>query len=838
MDGKALGELSSIGVEQVNEFGERYFSNLNFNSFYKVSAQDLYEQDFDDLFKKNALYVIVGTDSGLFPKYIKHKGIPDGSRYIFIEPSAILSELLKAKVLNTTELNFAFTDENTWIEAIEAFKGEEYFYLNSVHINYAYCTKEDNLNIYMDLCWYVDEKIRQLHYEYRVTIGTEQFIVQQLLNLVDNQHPAMHLAGAFNGKTAFVLGGGPSLDEALPWLLKNRSWVVLLAASRISKRLLDLGIEPDFIISGDPFYLNYSVSKDIYNFSTKPILIHSCYVYHPLLSQWQGRSFYLDNRLFWNAAINEDNLISNPPTVSNAALGVALQMGFSQIFLAGVDLCFTKDGFTHAQGSNEYAAGARFNLTGIEVETYDHTKSPTALDYRFARDFLERQVQDIAPNRVYNISLHAAKIANIKYMPLSQITLDKKDIDINAIVTPLFIKNVNINYFHDLRQELNKALYQFKEIHKLATTALKYNNELYGEDGTIKDYRIKKKLDKIEKLLDHQYHDYSEIVKAFGLKQFIQFIKPHEEIKPLTSIDERIELAQELKERLDIYYNSFIDGSKNLIKIIERIHQILRAREEEQKAAPNWDLIIESCRAEQAYGRVYIWEQLESAKYLAAEHQKVFAEFKLKFAETLADAQTLVFQKIKKRNSLSLANHRASTLFKQKKLETLRNMLPALDKHFEADKVAPYHFLIQGYVAELENDKERALSYYQQVLEAGAGPLKEALLRIVHLDFQEQANEGLGHQALECLAQLDPRYLVFYAESCRIKGNVADAINLYIKYLAIFPGDWQSSLALAELFYQQKIYEGTALLLKQVLEKNPTQKSALLLKQKLDAVQG
>ena len=68
MDAKEGNLLSDIGFEKVNEYGERYFSNLNFNSFYKVSACDLYERDFSALFKKNSLYVIIGTDSGLFPK--------------------------------------------------------------------------------------------------------------------------------------------------------------------------------------------------------------------------------------------------------------------------------------------------------------------------------------------------------------------------------------------------------------------------------------------------------------------------------------------------------------------------------------------------------------------------------------------------------------------------------------------------------------------------------------------------------------------------------------------------------------------------------------------------
>ncbi len=148
MDAKEGNLLSDIGFEKVNEYGERYFSNLNFNSFYKVSACDLYERDFSALFKKNSLYVIIGTDSGLFPKYIKQKGVPEGSRYVFIEPSFILSQLLKANALNDSDDYCAFADENTWLELLEQFKMSNYFYIDSFELYYAYCAKENALDSY------------------------------------------------------------------------------------------------------------------------------------------------------------------------------------------------------------------------------------------------------------------------------------------------------------------------------------------------------------------------------------------------------------------------------------------------------------------------------------------------------------------------------------------------------------------------------------------------------------------------------------------------------------------------------------------------------------------
>lgn len=833
MDGKELGELSSIGIEQINEFGERYFSNLNFNSFYNLSAHDLYERDFTEFFNKNTLYVIIGTDSGLLPHYIKQKGLPDGSRYIFIEPSAILEQLLQVNALTINESNFAFADENSWLDVIDEFNGRNYFYINSVFTRYAYCAREESLTGYTELCWYVAEKVNQLNYEHQTTIGTEQFVVQQIMNLADNQHAAFPLLDAFNGKTAFVLGGGPSLDEVLPWLLLNRSKVFVLAVSRISKRLLDVGIEPDFIFSVDPFPPNFAVSKEIYNFSANPILIHSPMVCHRLLSQWQGRSLFLEHRCIWSSSLNEDNLYQQPPTVSNAAIAVALQMGFSRIFLAGIDLCYTKDGFTHAQGSNEYVAGARFNLTGAEVLTYDETLSPTGLDYRYARDLLEQQVSVVESKRLFNIALHAAKVENIDYMPLAAIELDREDVDVNAIVTPLLNKDSDTNYFHALHQELDKSLYHFKEIKTLASKALRYNDELYSDDGTINDYQIKQRLDKLEKQLDKKHGTFCKIVKAFGLKKFMRFITPSDEIRQVSTSEERIELARELKERLDIYYGCYLEGSQSLIQLVELVKKILIAREEEKKQTPNWDLIIDACQEEQAYGRAYIWDKLESAQQLSPKQQASVNEYKEKFQASLLSMQSSHLQLVKGQNNLVLLNQRASSLFKHKQKEGLTNLWFALEKQEEPEKVAPYRLLIQGYMAELEGQHEQALQFYQEVLELGTGPLKEALLRILHLDYQEEANTGLGLLALECLAQLDPRYQVFYAEGLRINGKITAAINEYVKYLTIFPEDWQSSLNLAEIFYQQKIYEGAHLLVAQVLAKHPSQKSALLLKQKL-----
>ena len=827
--GSIVNESLSIGESQVNAFGDRFFSNLNPGTFIKLKANDFYDAHFGpSLFKTNSIFVILGTDSGLLPHYIQEKGIPEGSRYVFIEPAPILKQLQQSAVFDDLDEEYIIcSDMSTYADAFAKFKIDDYLRIGAVVYLNGVGAQANVLDLYAELGWTISDILQQLHYKINTGASTEPFIIQQLNNLADSLYSAGLLKRAFLGKTAIILAGGPSLDDALPWIKANRDKIVIIAVSRVARRLIQVGIDdPDFIVSVDPGAVNFDVSKDIYALNSKTIFIYGHHIYNELVSQWSGLAFYTGPRVPWHSSLNDNSLYVPGPTVTNVAVSLAYQLGFKRIFLAGADFSYTKDGFTHAKGTIEQAAGARFNYTGIEVETYSGEMASTGLDYNLAREMLVEQVKPIiqsASCQIFNVSFYAAKVEGVEYAPLNSIELDHDNVDARAIVQERIKAYDVMKLFPRLHMELHRVLYQLKEIQSIAQQALKCNEEMYDEFGMISDYKDKRRLDKLEQLLKRKHRHYSRLVQTFGIRSFLKITKP---------FDDDSWTAEEVQRVLRVYYKSYVDATAMLIVLLEKAEQKLVAREEEHKSIPDWDLIIAHCRQEQCFGRVRLWRKLNSAAQLSAEQQVVFEEFEQAFVDVLNKTKTAHGERAKKQSSLSFLRSRAQMLFQNQKEHLLKDLLLAIDKHEDQEGVKPYRYLIEGYIAQLHADYEAALNYYHQVIEGGGALIEDALLQIAIIDIQSET-KALAHPALECLAQINTKYLLIYAESCRLHGDFLEAVDTYNRYLTAHPNDVIVQLKLAQLYIAMKVFDGAELMLDFILKNNPQQETALILKRAL-----
>jgi hypothetical protein len=414
------------GALATNAFGDRYLYNLNRGSFDKVSAQALFDAEFkESLLKENTLNIIIGTDSGLLPKYIQQQGIPSGSRYIFIEPEEVLEQLTQFHLLDNSSPEIVYTSPENWEEHAKALKLKEYSYLDAIKSFNAICAQQTVLDEYAELSWQLTEALHIIHFRYRTSIGGQLFLVRQLENVADNIFPVTIFANAFQNKTVIILAGGPSLTDILPWVKENRHKLVIFSVSRISRQLIEAAIDPDFVFSVDPLDVNIDVSKEMFLFSDKTILIHSYHVQPALLNQWHGRSLYLGTRLPWKSNLNIDNIHGTGPTVTNSALSIAHYFGFSKILLAGFDLCFTKEGITHAKGTDEQLAGPKYNSTSLKVETYSGEQRPTGQDYYMALLTLAKQAELITSGHceIINLAATAAKVEHITHIPCTEISL-------------------------------------------------------------------------------------------------------------------------------------------------------------------------------------------------------------------------------------------------------------------------------------------------------------------------------------------------------------------------------------------------------------------------------
>lgn len=147
------------------------------------------------------------------------------------------------------------------------------------------------------------------------------------------------------GKSAVIVGAGPSLEEALPILRQYQNHTIIIACDTVAPVLSQHNINPDFILTVDPqeqnsFYLRYSSHKD-YTLIADPC-IHD--------SSFEG---YTDDRIvlmdsvfplyqpfehFWG----KSELLASGGSVSTSAFDFARYIGADPIIMVGQDLSFTK----------------------------------------------------------------------------------------------------------------------------------------------------------------------------------------------------------------------------------------------------------------------------------------------------------------------------------------------------------------------------------------------------------------------------------------------------------------------------------------------------------------
>lgn len=815
-----------IGPAQKNAYGDRSFYNLNPNTFKEVHAAALLDKEFSKiLFEESTFYFIVGTDSGLLPHYLQNKGLPDGSRYIFIEPDGILHALNLAHALPDVDERIAFSTEDELLQVMRQLNSPEYFVIDAVKVYFALGVQEDTTGIYAELNFKVTEKIQLERLYHLSATHKEPFMIQQLNNVSETQYPASMLTKAFIGKTAFILGGGPSLDDALDWVKQHRQYLVILAVSRIVVRLLEVGIEPDFIISLDPYPVNFEVSRGIFSLSRKPVFIFGNHVWPSLIHQWPGRKIYLGKRVPWASKMNLENIEPIGPTVSNTAFAVAYHFGFSRIYLAGVDFCYTAEGFTHAKGTDERAAGPSFTPDGLAVETYAGNMAPVNVGFAFARDLFEKQINSLKSSHCEfaNVSLHAAKVNGVSYVPLSSIKIDSEPVDVEAVLDCSMHYQDPVTFFSTLIVELNRALHQLKRIKRVAQEALAVNESMY-HDGIITQFSDKLRHDKLQRSLDIKYRNFSLVVREFAVRSFLKMAKPKDDFDNIT--------AEHVQDAFRIYYTSYVDGATRLVDLLEKVKQRVLARKEEHKDNPNWDLIIEQSREDQCFGRVRVWNTLTSCSQIRADLQNQFKEFEHLFDKKLTE-KVANAEKVKGLSDLSLIKTRASSLFKLKQSPMLHNLLLSVDQHPDKEKAVIYQCLIKGYLAELENKPEEAINWYKQVLEYNNGPEDHALLRMAYL-YIGLGSVHLAHQILERLSQLDKRYLLIFAQSSYLLGQIPVSLNAFLAYWSAFPEDLVVQLKLAQIYLDIGSYEGAKTMLDYILQHNPEQEAALIMVKQLE----
>lgn len=819
---------TNMGSVICNTFGECALFAINRNLFQNSDASTVFRSHFDEsLFEEDSFYIIAGTDSGLLYRYVKSHGVPKGSHYLFVELPQVLQQL---NDIDTPDEGISVTDGNNWQERANDMDMMGYAIHGRLVLRRSLGVIHGHYSEYWPFWRRIKDEYTAFQQKQQRALSSQPFTLRQIENLSENQIPAICLKGTFRGKTAVVLAGGPSLHELLPWVQQQRQNLLVIAVSRISRSLLQANIQPDVIVSVDPYPINLSVSQEMLEFQDTALLLNEYHLSSNLLSSWGGKKIYLGKRFPWSTPLNPENL---PPTtgytVTNAAINFALETGVQQIVLGGVDFCFSQEGYTHASGSAEHAMGFLSMNGNKHVTTNSGRIADSDFTFMASADALDVQAQEAEEQGclIINPAPDAMRLPHVKHQSLQTIDISPLEKPARETITDnLPASNIHTRtqlYRQDLA-EVDRVLNELREIKELARKGLKYNQRLFDEQDPKSESGIHIKLDKIEKQFNQKYTDTTRFMKFFGIYQLIPVIRHSEQYKEDTAENNRL------------YYQAMRDISNDLITILQDSRHRIRSRQEEDAPQPDMPRLFEQWRKDQQPGRAVQWAQHhpDIVAQLPPAQQQELRAFQDLFDEHAKKLARLHFLGIAKDATLDGLNAKAKEFFQCQDEAGLARQLSGLKKYREPEHAKQFIPLVQGYLAELRGKPEDAISAYQEIVD---GPAQmDALMRLFELHTKAE-DLAASLAVLKTLSALSSTYSPLYADLLQATGDIDTAITVYTDYLLANPDDLNSMMKLGHIFHQLGATDGVDWTMNYILGKDPDNETAKALLRSLEQPQ-
>ena len=754
---------------------------------------------------KNKLYVVWGTDSGLIIDYLA-KIATEGQRFICIDFPDVIEHIKTTRGAHLTNKIALYTIEDFEFEHLYK-TYQDYVIRNAIILMKSLVVDEDK-GLYQGLFKAKQELFHRFLIDRVDNHDFKKVFDLQLESVCDLVHPLSVIKEGLKGDVPGVLlGGGPSLDLAIPWLKENQSKVWIFAASRICKRLLKEGITPDFIGVFDPQPLIFEYSKEMYEFHDRSILITGEHPYSRLIRQWPGLKTYSRRRFPW-AKGSEDNFISDGPTVTNALFGIAAYLGVSNFYLAGVDFCFTLEGVCHESGSIESkkqqsdsvdttALNYRGEQVGTNIQLYD------------ARNLFEEQflrLKTLWPNlHARNLNNGAAVMKGIDYLSIDSVVLgpDKFKV-VDAFNDVLQFDAVSEKAFQAfLRAEVNKHGKWLSKVSKESKKGIHLTSTLFSESSK-QAARIKEILklkDKLEKLVGSDY----QTMVNYAYQAFMTTLQP---------VDSESDMSlQEISNSLMGFFNGLNVASQEFLLKLEEIKQELEYRALEIDPKMAFEELANHWLKAQMPGRFNVWLEHYASQpyeYYQTHFTKTVTELEREFEYMKEDEQALE-QHFKDR--LSSPNEfvlRLQSAFVARELHTTESILRQL-RFIDKPEYTFVKSYATGLLLELRGNANDALIHYLSL-----DPAKQYAIvqqQVFPLAFSlQQPEKGLA--SLKSLSRMDVRYLLKYAEALVLLGSFDAAIEVYYRY-PLLNKDSEALISLLRLLVKTGDIESANKLLQQ-----------------------
>lgn len=245
-------------------------------------------------------------------------------------------------------------------------------------------------------------------------------------NFMNNQEcgarPAEELTELFRGREVFFAAAGPSLDKNVELLKKRPGNSLLVAAGTVYRKLLKLGIMPDFVIVTDA---NERVIWQLRGLDQPQIgLIFLATANYRFAREHTGKKYIFYQKDFPEserfAKENGRQLFETGGSVATAALDLCIRFGAGRIVCAGLDLAFT-DNLAHASDTSGRAAADPEAL--IPVRAYDGGTVKADNKFIMYREWIEERLTrpDCKDIRIINATEGGSYIKGMEHIPLRRV---------------------------------------------------------------------------------------------------------------------------------------------------------------------------------------------------------------------------------------------------------------------------------------------------------------------------------------------------------------------------------------------------------------------------------
>jgi hypothetical protein len=549
-------------------------------------------------------------------------------------------------------------------------------------------------------------------------------------------NPASKLSYDDKEVPIFIVGNGPSLDSSIDAIKEWQGQAIVVSCGTTLQALHRHGITPDFhaeieqnrstfdwaVLIGDLDYL-----KNITLISCNGIHPDTCDLYKDVMIAFKEGESSTVSALNVLGGENFTTLLNAFPTVSNFAIDLFSTIGFTSIYLIGVDLGFVDVKHHHSKSSGYYQEDGK--------ETYDYTDSNdpslivpgnfrpkvnTKYEFKVSRQVIE-QVTNAKPKgqEFYNCS-DGAKIQGTLPLRPNELLIMASEQQKTQIVAKLKALIFSTEALGNYVEKFEKRFPQEFLIEELSAFETLLEKEVTSKDD------LEKLVNKQKEMLFTSYKNGNSLLfyYLYGTVNYnnavLLKLEANNKTFEFANMSQQLYLKQFRLIRLQIFstYNRFDNSKfKNFTREIKKINQAVKDRSlivYTDSTAFSEGIERAICKAYSTLGKVIIADfdsanklmnnDFDYAIYYIKHSRKMVKNINFKKELNLAQKVNMIViesdleECIKQANSLS--NNQSITLINQKNIEQkitdevfLANLILkcTLSEHY-CDLILPKYF--------------------------------------------------------------------------------------------------------------------------------------------------